>query len=96
MRDHQSPRARPHWNPGRGTYPPANGDALRGAIQWGVFRDSADPSRYVEIFLVESWVEHLRQHERGTVADQAVEGQIRAFHLGDTPPQVSHFIYAHR
>lgn len=66
-----------------------------GAIRWGLFHDTADPSRYLETFIVESWVEHLRQHERVTVADQAVEEQARAFHTGDTPPIVSHLIYAH-
>ncbi len=66
-----------------------------GAVQWGVLRDAADPSRYVETFLVESWVEHLRQHQRGTVADRAIEDRVRAFHLGDGSPQVSHFIYTH-
>jgi len=66
-----------------------------GAIQWGVFRDAADPSRYVETFLVESWVEHRRQHQRGTIADRAVEDRARAFHVGDTPPRTSHLIYPH-
>jgi quinol monooxygenase YgiN len=66
-----------------------------GAIQWGVFRDAADPSRYLETFLVESWVEHLRQHQRGTIADRAVEDRARAFHVGDTPLRTSHLIYPH-
>jgi Transmembrane secretion effector len=33
-----------------------------GAIRWGLFRDPANPRRYVEAFTVASWVEHLRQH----------------------------------
>ena len=66
-----------------------------GAIRWGLFRDTADPSRYVETFVVESWAEHLRQHERVTITDRAVEERARAFHIGDTPPIVSHLIYAH-
>ena len=66
-----------------------------GAIRWGLFSDTADPSRYVETFVVESWAEHLRQHERVTAADRADEEQARAFHIGNTPPVVSHLIYAH-
>jgi Transmembrane secretion effector len=31
-----------------------------GAIRWGLFRDPANPGRYVEAFTVASWVEHLR------------------------------------
>ena len=65
-----------------------------GAISWGLFHDAADPRRYVEWFMVESWVEHLRQHHRATVADQEVNERVRAFHLGPAPPRVSHFIAA--
>jgi MFS family permease len=67
-----------------------------GAISWALYRDSAEPSRHVEVFLVESWVEHLRQHERVTVADRAIEERVRAFHVGDAPPAVSHLIASHR
>ena len=65
-----------------------------GAIQWGVYHDAAEPSRYVETFLVESWLEHLRQHQRGTLADRTIEARVRAFHIGDAPPRVSHLIHA--
>jgi MFS family permease/quinol monooxygenase YgiN len=63
-----------------------------GALQWGVFQDAADPGRFLESFVVESWVEHLRQHERVTMADRELETRARAFHLGNTPPRVSHFV----
>ena len=63
-----------------------------GAIQWHLLNDTADPSRYVEYIVVESWVEHLRQHERVTVADRAVQDYARSFHVGAQPPVISHFI----
>jgi len=63
-----------------------------GAIRWGLFRDSADPQRYVESFVFESWAEHLRQHERVTVEDREVEERVQSFHLGPQPPIVTHFI----
>lgn len=63
-----------------------------GAIQWSLFSDVADPNHYIESFIVESWAEHLRQHERMTVEDRQIEAQVRAFHIGDKPPRVSHFI----
>ncbi len=66
-----------------------------GAIRWGLFRDTANPGRFIETFIVESWVEHLRQHERITAADRVVEEHARAFHTGSTPPKVSHFNYAY-
>src|SRR5258708_24892316 len=40
-----------------------------GAVRWGLFEDAAKPGRYLESFLVQSWGEHLRQHERITVSD---------------------------
>jgi MFS family permease len=65
-----------------------------GAIRWGLFYDTADPNRFVETFIVESWAEHLRQHERATVADRLAEEGVRAFLSSDKPPIVSHLIYA--
>jgi MFS family permease len=63
-----------------------------GAIRWDLLTDPADPGRFVESFLVESWIEHLRQHERVTVADRDVERRARRLHVGPQPPVVSHFI----
>ena len=63
-----------------------------GAMRWGLFRDAADLKRFVETFLVESWAEHLRQHERVTVSDHAAEEQVRALHEGGEPPVVTHLI----
>jgi MFS family permease len=63
-----------------------------GATRWGVFRDAADPSRYLEAFIVGSWIEHLRQHERVSVAEKELQECVLSFHVGDAPPVVSHFI----
>jgi MFS family permease len=65
-----------------------------GAQLWGVFRDAADPARYVETFTVESWAEHLRQHERMTVADRELVAIVRSFHVGDELPLVRHLMAA--
>lgn len=63
-----------------------------GAFAWGLFEDAARPGHYVESFLVESWAEHVRQHERGTAADRDVSERIRRYHIGPEPPQVRHLI----
>ncbi len=63
-----------------------------GAIHWELFRDVANPSRYVETFVAESWVEHLRQHERITKDDLEIENRVKTFHVGKTDPVVDHFI----
>lgn len=39
-----------------------------GALYWGLFRHDAKKNVYIEVFLVESWVQHLCQHERITAA----------------------------
>jgi MFS family permease len=65
-----------------------------GAINWGIFRDTADPRRFVETFMAESWGEHLRQHARATVADREVQDRVRAYQIGGEKPAVSHLIYA--
>ncbi len=64
-----------------------------GAYAWGVFEDAADEGRIIETFLVESWMEHLRQHERVTNADRVVQEAVHRFHLHGAP-KVTHFIAA--
>jgi MFS family permease len=63
-----------------------------GAIRWNVLRDSADPERYLEIFVTESWGEHLRQHERITAEDRKIEQRVQAFHVGAHPQKTTHLI----
>jgi MFS family permease len=63
-----------------------------GALRWGLFEDASTPGRYIETFLVESWAEHVRQHERVTVADRETEARAFAFHQGADPPKVTHWI----
>jgi len=67
-----------------------------GALQWGLFLDSSAPGRYLEEFLVESWLEHLRQHERVTVSDRELEARVWALHKGPQPPRVTHYIAEER
>jgi MFS family permease len=64
-----------------------------GAYAWGVYEDAAEPGRLLETFLVESWLEHMRQHERVTKADRAVQEAVAQFQL-DGAPKVTHFINA--
>ena len=43
-----------------------------GAYFWELFHDPADPDHLTECFMDESWVEHLRQHERLSIADRDI------------------------
>jgi predicted MFS family arabinose efflux permease len=63
-----------------------------GAARWGIFHDTAVADRYLEIFLVDSWAEHLRQHERLTQADRKLEQRLLSYLLNE--PSVRHLIYA--
>ena len=65
-----------------------------GAIFWELFEDVAVPGRWLEVFELETWVEHLRQHGRVTEADRMIQERIRRFHSGSVPPVVSHLIAA--
>jgi MFS family permease len=75
-------------------------DAMRifrrreGAVSWGIFRDLADPERYLETFLVTTWAEHMRQHARVTVEDQATEVHAFSFQQSGVQPFASHLIAA--
>jgi hypothetical protein len=64
-----------------------------GAYRWGIFRDTEVTNRYLEIFLVHSWAEHLRQHERQTQADRELERRIYSYVAGE--PVVRHLIYTY-
>lgn len=50
-----------------------------GAYFWELYHNSANPARYVETFMDESWIEHLRQHERVSVADREIQGRAKQY-----------------
>lgn len=62
-----------------------------GAMRWGIFRDSTDPGRYIEAFTVESWADHLRQHEHYSDAAWKLEEEASALVTGGEP-SVSHLV----
>jgi len=64
-----------------------------GAYAWGVFEDLAKEGRFLETFLVESWLEHMRQHQRVTNADRILQNVVHQFQVGGAP-KVTHFIAA--
>lgn len=70
------------------------GDQRRrdGAYQWGLVQDAADPERFIEYFLVESWLEHQRQHERVTHADADLQAEVVGNVVPGTTPRVTHWL----
>ncbi|WP_158818022.1 MFS transporter [Methylocapsa sp. S129] len=61
-----------------------------GGFAWRLFEDAVDTRRFVETFLIESWLELMHQHERVTHADRLFEDQIRQ--LLDNDPHVTHWV----
>ncbi|TMJ32237.1 MAG: MFS transporter [Alphaproteobacteria bacterium] len=64
-----------------------------GAYRWGLFEDAAEEGRFVETFVVESWLEHLRQHQRVTQADRLLQDAIVRFQTAGAP-KVTHWLAA--
>jgi hypothetical protein len=63
-----------------------------GAISWRAWHDASDPGRVLEEFVVASWDEHLRQHERVTKREQAHLERVRELTDPDHPVTVTHWL----
>jgi MFS family permease len=62
-----------------------------GASRWGLYRDGEAPRRFIELFLVPSWEEHMRQHqERLTGRDHAHHEAAASF--SHPPPKTEHLL----
>ncbi|BBH63609.1 MFS transporter [Actinoplanes sp. OR16] len=62
-----------------------------GASQWGLFRDGTKPDTFVEVYLVPTWDEHLRQHE-GRLTESDEEAEKHAISLATAPPTITHLV----
>ena len=54
-----------------------------GAFAWNVFEDAAERGRFLETFLIQTWLELMHARERVTNADRMLEEQVRRL-LKDT------------
>jgi MFS family permease len=63
-----------------------------GAVGWRVWRDASNPGRVLEQFVVASWDDHLRQHERVSVRDQQRLEEIEAMTDPGRPTTVTHWL----
>jgi MFS family permease/quinol monooxygenase YgiN len=64
-----------------------------GAYDFGIFEDPADDGRFVETFMTDSWLDHMRLHRRLTNADSEVEQAVRRLQVGGEP-KTTHLILA--
>jgi MFS family permease len=65
-----------------------------GAMRWGIFQDANDPRDLTETFIMESWIDYLRQRERFTASDLIIRNRVFSLHGGKEPPRVTHTLYA--
>jgi quinol monooxygenase YgiN len=63
-----------------------------GAYDFGVFEDAAEEGRFVETFMSDSWLEHLRLHLRMTNTDRKTEEGVRRWNVGEV--KATHLILA--
>ncbi len=63
-----------------------------GAYFWELFHESSDPGRYLECFMDESWLEHLRQHERASVADRQILERAKVFMVEGESTKSTHWL----
>jgi len=63
-----------------------------GAYFWQLFHDSEEPTHFIETFMDESWMEHLRQHERASVADREIQRRAKQYLVEGTTTNSSHFL----
>ncbi|MFZ2651762.1 MAG: MFS transporter [Burkholderiaceae bacterium] len=66
----------------------------QGVLSWELFRDTADPSLYIEHFIDETWADHLRRFNRMTAADVGLRERRLAFHIGGEPPVITRRVAA--
>jgi MFS family permease len=63
-----------------------------GALGWRLFEDVAHPQRWVELWLMESWMAHLREDGRLTEADRAALARAAAFQQDGTAPEAARYL----
>ena len=66
-----------------------------GGFDWGIYEDAAREGVFVETFCVDSWLDHVRQHQRVTNADRVLQDAVQRFEAVGTP-SVRHLIAAQR
>ncbi|WP_409241865.1 MFS transporter [Bradyrhizobium sp. NC92] len=59
-----------------------------GAYGWSIARDIADPELWTERYHCPTWLDYLRQRNRSTTSERALDRQAAAFHVGPGPIRV--------
>lgn len=59
-----------------------------GAYGWSIARDIADPELWTERYHCPTWLDYLRQRNRSTQFERALDRQAMAFHVGSEPVRI--------
>ena len=63
-----------------------------GAIAWRLAEDIAHPERFVEVWTMESWTDHLREEGRLTADDAAILSRAAAMHRAQAGPETGRYL----
>ncbi|MFT8245429.1 MFS transporter [Roseomonas sp. BN140053] len=63
-----------------------------GAVVWRLYEDVAHPERFMEMWAVESWGEHLREESRQTEHDAVVLARAARLHRGEEAPEARRYL----
>lgn len=63
-----------------------------GAISWELVQDSENPRHWLEFFIDESWLEHLRHHQRVTRGELKIEAAARQFQTQGVDIRIRHYL----
>ncbi|PJG50326.1 MFS transporter [Bradyrhizobium forestalis] len=59
-----------------------------GAYGWSIARDIGDPELWTERYHCPTWLDYLRQRNRWTQSERALDEQATAFHIGPEPVRI--------
>ncbi|MNJ43587.1 hypothetical protein D3C77_385990 [compost metagenome] len=63
-----------------------------GAISWSLVQDTENPCQWLELFVDESWLDHLRHHQRITRGELKLEAMARRFQTTGVTIRVRHYV----
>ena len=63
-----------------------------GAANWRLYEDIARPERWVELWSIESWAEHLREASRLSDEDRVTLARAAAFHVDEGGPEAARYL----
>ncbi|MHB0791028.1 MFS transporter [Bradyrhizobium sp. 5.13L] len=59
-----------------------------GAYGWSIARDIAEPELWTERYHCPTWLDYLRQRNRWTQSERALDEQAMSFHVGPEPARI--------